>query len=747
MEKAELIERLKGYEWNDIEFKEARRDVPRSAYETVSAFANTEGGHLVFGVRQSGDDFEVVGVLAVDKVQGDFLTTLRQPNKISVVLDVKEALHRHGDADLLVFHVPEASRAEKPVYLDGNIDRSFVRRGGSDIRCSVNERDRFLVDAMPERFDGRVIERNPETTFDSHSVKWYREIYERRPGNRSHADLSDLEFLEEMGLLVERDGRRTPTRAAVLLFGCNAAFRQLLPRPVVDCQRFALSRDQADTGARWLDRTVLDENLIRTWRSLVGWYERFAERPFRIDPATLQRDDTPPDYLAYRESLVNLLIHQDYSDQGRKAEVRHYTDQTVFWNPGDAFDAAADLLEPGEKEVRNPRIVTAFRRIGLSENAGWGLRDVFRNWQQLGNVPPRITNNKRRKCFELVLLREELLSERQRLFQAQLGVHLTDEQARAFAFICRDGKATLPQLKAVTGLPATETMTVTDHLVTQGLVERSDGGEGHVLAQHLGRRLSGSGQVRSDPSGLITDQAVREPGALVTDQAARPSGSLVSDQAGPKPGRLVTDQARSRHEDLSAAQPFESSGSLSTAQAGSPPTDSSTAQAARPSGGLVSDQVGPKPGRLVTDQARPGQEDLSTAQVDRPSGSLSTTQATRPPGSLFTAQGERPTGSLSTVQAESLTKLSANQRKIIEICDVPHSLGAIMRALGVTGRGYFKQRHLDPLLRGGVLRMTHPDQPKHPDQAYVLTEAGARLKAGDGSKDVAKADGSRTNGA
>ena len=259
-----------------------------------------------------------MGVLAVDKVQGDFLTTLRQPNKISVVLDVKEELHRHGDADLLVFFVPEASRAEKPVYLDGNITRSFVHRGGNDVRCSVNERNRFLVDAMPERFDGRVIERDLETAFDGNSLRWYRETYEGRPGNRSHADLSDLDFLEEMGLLAERSGRRAPTRAAILLFGCNAAFRQLLPRPVVDCQRFALSRDKADTGARWFDRTVLDENLIRTWRDLVGWYERFAEHPFRVDPATLQRDDTPPDSLAYRESLVNLLIHQTIPIRGGK---------------------------------------------------------------------------------------------------------------------------------------------------------------------------------------------------------------------------------------------------------------------------------------------------------------------------------------------------------------------------------------------------------------------------------------------
>ena len=42
--------------------------------------------------------------------------------------------------------------------------------------------------------------------------------------------------------------------------------------------------------------------------------------------------------------------------------------------------------------------------------------------------------------------------------------------------------------------------------------------------------------------------------------------------------------------------------------------------------------------------------------------------------------------------------------------------------------------------------MSHPDQPNHPNQAYVLTEAGTRLKTGDGNKDIAKADGDRTNG-
>ena len=62
------------------------------------------------------------------------------------------------------------------------------------------------------------------------------------------------------------------------------------------------------------------------------------------------------------------------------------------------------------------------------------------------------------------------------------------------------------------------------------------------------------------------------------------------------------------------------------------------------------------------------------------------------------------------------------------LCDVPRSLADIVGELGIRHRGYFRRTHLKPLLRGGVLRMTHPGQPKHPDQAYVLTEAGAVLK-------------------
>ena len=459
-----------------------------------------------------------------------------------------------------------------------------------------------------------------------------------------------------MGLLVEQGGGRRPTRAAVLLFGANPAFRQLVPRPVVDCQRFMATREAADTEDRWFDRVVLEENLVRTWRFLIeGWYQKFAEHPFRLDPATMQRDDTPPDYRAFRESMINLLMHQDYADHSRTAVIRHYRDQTIFWNSGDAFAANPHLLEPGEREVRNPRIVLAFRRIGLSEHAGWGLRDVFRNWRQLGYVPPRIVSDRRRKSFELVLTKEALLSDSQFAWQQGLGVGLMDEEARTLALACREPDIALWQIKAVTGLSGPESAVLADRLVDRGLIEPA-GPDRYVLAEHLRKRRPRSDQV--------SDQARVWP-AVAGDHVRPPRPHMVADRTEPTPGSV----------DMSTAHVRSGNNGMSTAHR----RHMSTAH--------------------VEDR-----RNMSTAHVER----MAETPAGRP---------------------EPLTRLSATHRRIVERCEVPRRLAELMDALGATNRGHFKKRHLDPLIRAGIVTMTNPENPRAPGQRYVLTAAGLALRA------------------
>jgi len=221
MTRDQLIEKLRGFEWNDVEFTEALREVPKDAYATVSAFSNTAGGHLVFGVRYSNGRHEIVGVIDVDKIQNDFLSALRSGQKLSKVISVKESYIKDGDLTSLVFYIPEARRQEKPVYLEGNIKQSFIRRGGGDERCRKEEIERFLFDASAERYDCESMEISAETFFDLETLRWYRRNFEERNPGASGTGRPDVEFLHEWGFLNEKGNSLHPTRAAILLFGTS----------------------------------------------------------------------------------------------------------------------------------------------------------------------------------------------------------------------------------------------------------------------------------------------------------------------------------------------------------------------------------------------------------------------------------------------------------------------------------------------------------------------------------------------
>ena len=77
MTKEELIEKLGDVEWDDFEVKEAANELPKSVWESISAFANTSGGWIVLGVRQNGSKFEIIGVEKGEKIESDLLNVVR----------------------------------------------------------------------------------------------------------------------------------------------------------------------------------------------------------------------------------------------------------------------------------------------------------------------------------------------------------------------------------------------------------------------------------------------------------------------------------------------------------------------------------------------------------------------------------------------------------------------------------------------------------------------------------------------
>ncbi|QCQ88308.1 AAA family ATPase [Pseudomonas aeruginosa] len=606
MTREELLDRLQSIEWDDIEFKEASWAVPKDALSSVSAFANTAGGYLVFGVKEANRTFTVTGVIDADKLQNDFLGQVRDRNKISIFLPINGTLHTLDEGTVIVFHIPEAGRNEKPVYLDGNPKKAYIRRGGRDDTCTPNELMRFMRDAAADRYDAEPLDLDITQCFDKATVRWYRERFTASNPGKDSAD-DDPTFLRKWGFLVERGGLLRPTRAAILVLGADEYVRQVLPRMSVDLQLYRYTADEYSPSIRWADRLVVEENLIKSWQAVVNFYFRHSERPFSVDAATLRRDDDPPDYISFREAAINLLIHQDFGDTTRVPVIRFFRGQTEFFNPGDAFTSREQLLDPGDKEVRNPSIVNAFRRIGLSDQGGTGVGAIFESWRTLGFIPPVIDNNKAEKSFRLRLCKEKLITEAQMLAQASLGVSLSEHEAAVFAYLTRQGLIDLADIKGLTGLSSVAARELAQRLSVQVILETADNAPNQfVLAEHLRARF-GQGGVGSQPE---------------------------------------TQQVNAANHAQNATE-------------------------------QVSEQV-----------AQPEAEHVQT-----------------------------------------LVQLTDTQWQIVSHADVPRSLTELMGHTGYSQRPYFKAQHVEPLLTGGILRMTVPEKPRSSKQRYVLTEAGINLKA------------------
>ena len=393
---------LRSGEWNDAEFKAARSALPKSVFESVSAFANTRGGWIVLGVTQDGESFEVSGVAEPDKVQNDFLSVLHAGAKVSHDVEVTEHRYEQDGKVVLAFRIAENPRTRKPVYLDGDIRRTFLRKGGGDYRALQSDIERLLRDATADRWDGQPFTRVVlDEVFHPASLRWYRDrFHATNPG--FDADQPHHEFLYDWGYLVKDGSELLPTRGAVALFGSLRGVRNLLPRPILDTQFLSYSSRDDLPEMRWIDRLVSEVNIIETWQQLLAKYLFFMPRSFQdIDPTTLERRDAPAGFRVFREAAMNLLIHQDYGEHSRKAVIQFFTDGVRFWNPGDSFGDETRLLEPGEKEVRNPAI--ALRRIAMCEQAGTGLRMMQREWQALGHAAPTYQNDRSHKSFETFL--------------------------------------------------------------------------------------------------------------------------------------------------------------------------------------------------------------------------------------------------------------------------------------------------------------------------------------------------------
>lgn len=107
-------------ESDDLEFKSAAGGFPGSFWDTYSAFANTDGGTIVFGVQEKKGKFYIDNLTEeqIEKYRKDFWNNVNNTSTISRNLMRKEdvVIGNYKGFPFMLFFVPRAPREFRPVY-------------------------------------------------------------------------------------------------------------------------------------------------------------------------------------------------------------------------------------------------------------------------------------------------------------------------------------------------------------------------------------------------------------------------------------------------------------------------------------------------------------------------------------------------------------------------------------------------------------------------------------------------------
>jgi len=342
-----------------LEFKPAE-ERPGSLATSLAAFANAEGGTLLYGVAErivDGRKAHVIEGVPDVKIATDHLYTAAELCTPKFALSPPERIDVDGHTVLAVM-VPEGLGQ---VY---GVEGRYVVREGSyrralspeEIRSLLSRRGLFAYDREPVPGATRA-------HLDDARVRAYAARFP------SAAEMGVDTLLAARDLLVrpagQPDASLVPSVAGILLLGRDP--QQFFPQARVAVVQYAgpqmgesfLKQEiegpvprQLDEAEAWLVRNTLHAVELRGMD--------------RIDRAEYPRS-------ALREAVLNALAHRDYGQRGDRVRIYAFSDRIEVHSPGGLGGPMRldNILE--KRWSRNATLVQGLVALDIIEELGFGL--------------------------------------------------------------------------------------------------------------------------------------------------------------------------------------------------------------------------------------------------------------------------------------------------------------------------------------------------------------------------------------
>lgn len=348
---------------------------PKSWLKSVSAFANGNGGTLIFGIS---DDDRIVGLADAEsdsEVISEYVKTRLDP-----VPDIHLEFKEIDGKKLILLHVKAGT--ETPYYYIGDKQRiAYIRIGNESVAA-----DRLQLKALVLKGSGRTYDALPSTyKFKDMAFTQLRSACYKR----LHRSFDDSEFTS-WGII---DENGTLTNAGALLAD-DSPIRQSR----IFCTRWNGLTMTSGLGEA-LDDAELEGSVIGQLQDAVAFIRNNSHKRWWKEA---DHREELPDYpeRAVTEVICNAIIHRDYQELGSEIHIDIYDDRMEVYSPGGMIDGRLiqqlnPLSVPSKR--RNPLLADFFSRLDLMERRGSGMKKILGEYARFKSLKeyhtPEFTSN------------------------------------------------------------------------------------------------------------------------------------------------------------------------------------------------------------------------------------------------------------------------------------------------------------------------------------------------------------------
>ena len=307
----QAIERLRAQHNDDADYeaKSCAMTLSKSVWESVSAFANTDGGTLLLGVDEN-ENFTVPPQFDADKTINQFVDGMGDGSKdgAKVVSPPPYSIHRDtlDGAQMVSVQVHENDAAHKPCYVKTKSvsTGSYKRQDDKDILLSPTELFEMQNVYEPSEADRTPITDADRGDLDDATVAAIIDAH--RDTKALRGAHSEMQQLERLNILDKKGHVRL---AGVLIAGAYP--QQFFPRLYVDVAVHPGINKSQDGEVRFLDRVQCDGRLQEMVDDAVKAVLRNL-RTYSLIEGTGRRDVPEIPTTVLREAIANAVVHREY---------------------------------------------------------------------------------------------------------------------------------------------------------------------------------------------------------------------------------------------------------------------------------------------------------------------------------------------------------------------------------------------------------------------------------------------------